>query len=112
MKNTTRQEQIEAYFKVNPVTAYEISLLKNHALNEFICSTGDTLDDAVKIYDFLENAEGTGDFEDHFNQATGFDFMVLERYEDLSICTVMNNITECFDSNLNTVKVIIAERCV
>lgn len=112
MQELSRREKIEVYFKENPINGNEISLLKSVAINEFLSSVGETQEDAVKIYDFLQCVDNVGTLQTEFEKLIGFEFLCLERYEDLYIKDLLNGITELFDSSLTATKAIIAERCV
>jgi len=107
-----QEAKIEAYFIAHPLTTHETNLLKSNAIGQFLSSAGETLEEDALIFDYLAGAEYSSNFHEEFEQATGIDFVCLERYECFDIYALINNITELFDSLMHTTKAVIAERCV
>ena len=53
--NEVSVERKNEHFKENPLSVYADQLMQHTALNEFISSTGETLDDCTKIIQLFEN---------------------------------------------------------
>lgn len=105
-------ERTNEHFKKKPLSVYADQLMQHTALNEFICSTGETLEDCTKIIDFFEKKDTNNleQFEEDFLATLGFELYPLERYEDMPIETLVNSVLELYLALKGTVHRIICDR--
>lgn len=110
--NEAQLEKTNEHFKANPLSGYADQLMQHTALNEFICSTGETLEECTKIIEFFEKADTNSpeQFEEDFLATIGFEFCALERYEDMPIETLVNSVLELYLALKGTVHRIICDR--
>lgn len=110
--NEVSVERKNEHFKENPLSVYADQLMQHTALNEFISSTGETLDDCTKIIQLFEKAYTTSiwDFEEYFLKTMGFEFCALERYEDMAVEVLISSVLELYSALKRTVYRILCDR--
>lgn len=111
MSNYLDPNQLQAHFEQKPLSFFAISNLKVDAVNAFLHFDSDCEVCFYEVYDFLANADlSAADFDDIFQRKFGDSLTALEDYEGESPERLVYLISEHFESALQTLKVIIAER--
>lgn len=111
MPNFNDQNFLDAYFEKNPLSEYALQVLKSTAVGNvlsFDCNSEVFLSD---VFDFLETTDvGSEDFDIRFATLFGESLTPIEDLEGESYERLAYLIFENYQTNVDMVKAIIAQR--